>query len=47
MLSANQFDHTQKASARVLEVWANWKACSHNMELLRDFAVSEEPLLDA
>jgi ribonuclease HI len=45
MLSANQFDHTPKASARVLEVWANGKARSHNMELLRDFAVSEEPLL--
>jgi hypothetical protein len=45
MLSANQFDHTPKASGRVLEVWANVKARSHNMERLKDFAVSEEPLL--
>jgi hypothetical protein len=28
MLSANQFDHTPKASVKVLEVWANLRA--HN-----------------
>jgi ribonuclease HI len=50
MLSANQFDHTPKASVKVLEVWANlrarnYKAQGWQTELLESFAMPEEPLL--
>jgi ribonuclease HI len=46
MLSANQFEHTPKASARVLEVWANRAAWSHlGDEHLQRLHMPEDPLL--